>query len=170
MKPKTVGRAGRRDAPPGPQPLCWPDSGLAEGMSVLTADGEIPVEFLGPGDRIITRDAGMVRLARIARRRQAVRSILFSAGSLGHTGTQGDTLLPAGQRLLIRDWRAQAFGGASQALMRADALVDGRFVRDLGMRRLRLFKLEFDAAHVIYAGGLELAADMAGRTGMARAA
>ena len=83
---------------------------------------------------------------------------------------QGYGDMVARQRLLIRDWRAQAFGGASQALMRADMLVDGRFVRDLGMRRLRLFRLEFDAAHVIYAGGLELAADISGRTGMRQAA
>ncbi|MCB1364870.1 MAG: Hint domain-containing protein [Rhodobacteraceae bacterium] len=170
MKPKTVGRAGVRAAPPCPQPLPRPDGGLAQGTCVLTADGEIPVEFLTPGDRIITRDAGMARLDRMAIRRRAVRAILFTAGSPGHRGPRTHTLLPAGQRLLIRDWRAQAFGGASQALMRADMLVDGRFVRDLGMRRLRLFRLEFDAAHVIYAGGLELAADISGRTGMRQAA
>ena len=43
-------------------PLCHHGIGL--GTGVLTADGELPVEFLEPGDRVVTYDKGLVRLDR----------------------------------------------------------------------------------------------------------
>lgn len=158
MKPNTVGRAGGSGPLPYPYALPSPDCGLLAGTIVLTSDGEMPVDALCAGDRIITRDAGMIRLVAVSRRRMHGRAILFAAGSLGHTRPGEDSLLPAGQAVLVRDWRAGAMAGAAQALIRADALVDGEFVRDLGERSMRLFRLHLDAAHVIYAGGLEVAA------------
>ncbi len=145
-----------------PQPHAFheptPSTGLIAGTVILTADGEIPVEFLSEGDRIITRDAGMVRLRSIIRQECTVPVIRIAAGSLGDTRPEEDMLIPAGQRILVRDWRAKAMGGARQALMRGDALTDGEFVHSLGTRRVVLLHLVFDRPHVIYAGGLEIEA------------
>ncbi|SDC91394.1 Hint domain-containing protein [Ruegeria marina] len=133
------------------------EAGFLAGTILLTQDGELPVEFLSPGDRIISRDRGLVPLRHITRAPQTVRAIRFAAGSLGDTRPDCDLVLPAGQPVLIRDWRAQALFGTRQALVRADALVDGEFVCDLGPRVLHLFQLHFDVNHVLYAGGLEVA-------------
>lgn len=116
----------------------------------------MPVEFLSRGDSLITRDAGIVRLERIAHRRTLTRAICFAAGSLGHTRPDRDLVLPAAQLVLIRDWRAQAMFGTTQALVRADSLVDDEFIRDLGIQKMHLHQLQFAAPHVVYAGGLEL--------------
>ena len=35
------------------------ESGICAGTTIMTLDGEIPVEHLSVGDRIITHDAGM---------------------------------------------------------------------------------------------------------------
>jgi len=35
------------------------ESGICAGTTIMTLDGEIPVEHLSVGDRIITRDSGM---------------------------------------------------------------------------------------------------------------
>jgi hypothetical protein len=134
--------------------------GILSGTIVLTADGGIPAEFLTPGDRIITRDTGLVRLTGLTRRNAVVRLILFTAGSLGHGRPDRDLALPADQPVLIRDWRATALAGTSQALLPARALVDGEFVRDLGPQPLCLHLLRFERPQVIYAGGMELAAAM----------
>lgn len=134
-----------------------PEVGFLPGTILLTQDGEMPVEFLSPGDRIISRDCGFVSLRHITRAPQTVRAIRFAAGSLGDTRPDCDLILPAGQPVLIRDWRAQALFGTSQAMVRADALVDGEFICDLGPRDMPLFQLHFDTAHVLYAGGLEVA-------------
>ena len=42
-----------------------PVQALLAGTPVLTMDGELPVEFLQPGDRVLTR-SGMRRLAQVA--------------------------------------------------------------------------------------------------------
>jgi len=140
-----------------PDVVPLPEVGFLAGTILLTQDGEMPVEFLSPGDRIITRDRGFVPLHHITRAPQSVRAIRIAAGSLGDTRPDCDLILPAGQPVLIRDWRAKALFGTAQAMVRADALVDGEFICDLGPREMQLFQLHFDSAHVLYDGGLEVA-------------
>ena len=156
MKPNTVGRATGQSPYAHPIAAPAPKAGFVFGTILLTRDGEIPVEFLSPGDRIITRDTGFARLDAIRCRRVLTRAISFAAGSLGDTRPDQDLVLPAAQPVLIRDWRAQAMFGVDQALVRADALVDGEFIRDTGPQKMRLYQLQFADPHVIYAGGLEL--------------
>lgn len=157
MNAKAAPLAGRGVSYASPDVAPVPEAGFLPGTILLTQDGEMPVEFLSPGDRIITRDRGFVPLRHITRAPQCVRAIRFAAGSLGDTRPDCDLILPAGQLVLIRDWRAQALFGTAQAMVRADALVDGEFICDLGPREMPLFQLNFDSAHVLYAGGLEVA-------------
>jgi len=138
-----------------------PETGLVAGTICLTSDGEIPVEYLSAGDKIITRDTGFVRVRQITCSQQVLPTVLFLAGSLGHTRPGEDLILPAGQQVLIRDWRARAMFGTARQLVCAIQLVDGEFVRDLGPQQLLLHQLGFDHPQIIYAGGLEVAA---GRT------
>ncbi|MCA0872395.1 Hint domain-containing protein [Seohaeicola saemankumensis] len=135
-----------------------PETGFVTGTIVLTMDGEMPVEFLSPGDRVITRDSGMARLQTIARSTRRIRVVSIAAGSLGDTRPDQDLILPAAQQVLIRDWRAKAMFNARQALVRAEALIDGEFIRDLGEQDITLHQLRFAGSHIVYAGGLELAA------------
>lgn len=143
---------------PQPLPLTGHEAGITAGTVLLTGDGDMPVEFLSEGDRVITRDAGMARVRGVAHIRLSARAIAIRAGSLGDTRPEDDLILPAGQKLLIRDWRAPAMFNAVNALVPAGALVDGEFIRDLGLRQLDLVTLHFERPHIVYAGGLELAA------------
>jgi hypothetical protein len=93
---------------------------------------------------------------RIEQRSVITRAIYVLAGSLSHSRPQSDSLLPSAQTLFIRDWRAKALGGREALLMRADDLVDGEFVRDLGMHPMTVYRVFCDAPHVIYADGLEM--------------
>jgi hypothetical protein len=156
MKPNTVGRAGGLS--PHPHPISDPaiNAGFISGTVLLTRDGEMPVEFLSPGDHIITRDAGMVPLIDVHHSTVMAPAISFAAGSLGHTRPDQDLILPAAQMILIRDWRASALFCTKYAMVRADTLVDGEFVCDLGAQKMILHQLRFKTAHVVYAGGLEL--------------
>ncbi|MDP5215905.1 Hint domain-containing protein [Ruegeria sp. 2205SS24-7] len=138
------------------------DTGFLSGTVVMAQRGECPVEDLAKGDKIITRDRGFVLVRGVKRTTCRCRAISFAAGSLGDTRPDQDLVLPAGQKVLIRDWRAQALFNADRAMVRADALLDGEFIRDLGIREMVLYQIAFDAPHVLYAGGLELAAEPSG--------
>lgn len=153
MKPKTVGRTDGSD----PVQAQSSPAGVMPGCILLTLDGEMPVEHLLPGDRVITRDTGTAVLRAIRKHRITTRAVRILAGSLGDTRPDRDVILPAAQQILVRDWRADALFGARCALARAGALVDGEFIQALGPRDMTLFELEFDAPHILYADGLELA-------------
>lgn len=131
-------------------------NGLCAGTSVMTLDGEIPVEHLSIGDRIITRDSGMAVLRALDITDVELTPIRILAGSLGHTRPDRDMLVTAHTTLHIRDWRAQALFGAPSAMVPASRLLDGEFVAELPKQKLRIFTLRFDRAHIIYADGLEI--------------
>lgn len=157
MKPNTVGRESRKTLQTHPFYTPESEAGFASGTIILSQDGEMPVEFLTPGDRIISRDAGFVTLDHVERTTHQIRAVRFAAGSLGHTRPDHDLILPENQMVLVRDWRAQSLFGVPQAMVRAGDLVDGEFICDLGQQTMRLHQLHFAKSHVIYAGGLEVA-------------
>ena len=154
MKPNTVGRELSGRMPPLRTEICH--VGLVSGTLLLTADGEIPVEYLSPGDRIITRNAGLVPLVAVESVRVRDEAVKIAAGSLGDTKPTHHVIIPAAQMVLVRDWRAKALRGAAQAVMPAGCLIDDEFITALGVRDMTLVRLGFDAPYVVYADGLEL--------------
>ena len=134
-----------------------PMPGMLAGTMVRTLEGVLPVEYLTPGDRIVTR-AGMRRLASVSVvSRKMVDLVRIRASTVGHDRPDQDLLLSPGQPVVIRDWRAQALYGVTAAAIPAARLADGEFVCLETHRQVRLFTLRFDDEEVIYAEGLELA-------------
>jgi len=132
------------------------DHGLAIGTSVLCLDGMLPVEYLHPGDSVITRTGARKLVAIEISVVQNARVIRISAGVLGKDRPADDMIVTPNQLILIRDWRAQALTGAKVALIPAARLVDGEYIRAEVLPELRLYTLRFDEDVVIYAGDLEL--------------
>ncbi len=156
MEPKTVGRvAGGQYRSENAHVLCH---GFPVGLPVTTAEGEVPVEYLTPGQQILTRNGGTVELAEVIATTQTTRAIRISAGSFGTSQPAEDIVLPADQPVLVCDWRAMALFGQSQAVTSAGQLVDGDEIVDIGPRRLVLFRLVFDRPRIVHAGGLQLGA------------
>lgn len=157
MKPKTAGRAGGV-AVVGCVQNIEISNALIAGTVVLTLDGALPVEYLSPGDRVITRDSGMAILRATRHRKITVQAVCIQAGTLGNMRPDRDVILPASQEVLLRDWRAKTLFGRDTALVPSARLVDGEFIRNIGAVPLSLVELEFDAPHILYADGLEVAA------------
>ena len=134
-----------------------PMPGMLAGTMVRTLEGVLPVEYLTPGDRIVTR-SGMRRLASVSVvARKMVDLVRIRASTVGHDRPDQDLLLSPSQPVVIRDWRAQALYGVTAAAIPAARLADGEFVCLETHRNVRLFTLRFDDEEVIYAEGLELA-------------
>jgi Hint domain len=131
-------------------------TGFARGTTVLTLDGEIPVEFLNPGDRIITRD-GAHNLTSVTMGIVTGEVICVTASTLGHDRPTEAVIVGCDQAILIRDWRAKALYGTAQAMVLAARMADGELIRREAVQDMAMFTLGFEAPVVIYAGGLELA-------------
>jgi hypothetical protein len=130
------------------------ETGIGPGTSVLTADGMIPVEFLSPGDRVVTR-AGMRTLRRLSFRLHNGPVVCIRAGTLGYDRPDRDLTVAEGQPVRIADWRAQALWGKREAIVPIARLIDGTHVARADVADLRLFTLHFDRPEVFHADGVE---------------
>ena len=132
------------------------ESGLCAGTTIMTMKGEMPVEHLQVGDRIITRDTGMSMIKDIKVSTAKIQPIRIKAGSLGHTRPDRDMVVAPGTRIHIRDWRAEALFGASAAMVEAHRLVDGEFLAKQDAQDVTIYEISFDREHIIYADGVEI--------------
>jgi len=156
IEPKKVGRSrGTGTASDAPTPSArMSRTGICAGTTVLTLDGLIPVDHLMDGDRVITRDAGAATLVKIGCTHHA--RLMYRMEQDG----AAPLYLPEGQRVLIRDWRAKAMFGHATALVPIERLVDGELVQKVGPQKQTLYQLGFNRPHIIYAGGVEMAASV----------
>jgi Hint domain len=141
----------------GPEALAsiLPVTGMAAGTRVRTLDGILPVEYLQPGDRIVTRSGARKLVAISVRQSPALDVIRVKASTLGFERPDADLLLGPAQPVIVRDWRAKVLYGAEVAAVPCARLADGEFVlRET--QEVRLFTLRFDEEEVIWAEGLEL--------------
>ncbi|MCI2398656.1 Hint domain-containing protein [Aliiroseovarius subalbicans] len=133
-------------------------SGLAAGCSVLTLDGELPVEFLHAGDRIVTVDQGKVRLRAISARPVWKSDLVrINPRALAPTTNAPDIWIAAHQPLLIRDWRAKVMFGRTRALVPANRMLDGEHIRrERDEVQTTLFQLHFDETHLLRVAGIDM--------------
>ncbi len=132
-------------------------AGLIAGTRIMTIEGEVAVEDLAPGARIISRDAGLVILRGIESGWARIAPISIKAGALGHTRPRRDMLVPPQALVHLRDWRAEVLIGSTYALVPSKLMIDDDFVFRRSEARLKVFELMFDRQHIIYADGIEIA-------------
>lgn len=133
--------------------------GMLAGTAVMTLEGALPVDYLEPGDRVLTRK-GSRRIARVeVTVMRHARMVHIAPDTLGVGKPQDSVTLCAAQGILLRDWRAKALYGAAQAVVPAQRLIDGDYIRAETLDEARIYTLLFETPEVIYAGGLELACD-----------
>ncbi|WP_179379398.1 Hint domain-containing protein [Jannaschia marina] len=125
--------------------------GIARGTVILTARGEVPVEHLRAGDRVITRERGMSVLKAVTGLTAAACSI--RTDSLGLGRPERDTTVACDQHIAVRDWRAEALFDAGAALVPARRLADGKQIAAFG--EADFFRLDFGTPLTVYANGLE---------------
>jgi hypothetical protein len=138
-----------------------PRCGLAAGTTVLTLSGAVPVEFVAPGDRMITRNGARTVVSVEISVVKNARVVLISEGVLGKDRPEADMIVSPEQPILVRDWRAKAIAGLTRAVMAAEKLADGEYIKVETLDEARLVTLQFAEAEVIYAAGLELGCDVA---------
>ncbi|MCX8509634.1 MAG: Hint domain-containing protein, partial [Rhodobacteraceae bacterium] len=132
--------------------------GIASGTVLATLDGYLPVDFLEPGNRVVTRE-GMQILRAVRVHRYSGPAVTITASALGHDRPEQDLTLPSETKVLLRDWRAGALYGSDQAMVPVSRLIDEEYISATRVTNMRLYELSFDAPQVIYAEGVELCCD-----------
>jgi hypothetical protein len=129
---------------------------FARGTRITMSDGsQKTVETLKIGDKVLTRDQGMVAIAWIGRRTVqaagATAPIVISAGVYGNAE---DLALGPEHRVLISDWRAEVMVGARDVLIRALDLVKGDDVFQRSGGFVDYTQIIFEQHQIIYAEGV----------------
>lgn len=104
------------------------------GTQLMTTEGEVPVEWLATGDRVLTRDHGAQPVLWIGRlrvsaddmRRMAeLRPMEIPQGALGEGCPSHATLLGPAHRVLVEGGLVELTTGEPEALAQIDHLADG---------------------------------------------
>ncbi len=136
------------------------------GTRLRTEDGEAPIEELGPGDRILTRDDGPQEVIWSGHRRMSgarlfampdQRPIRLRVGALGIDRPDEDLVVSPEHRVLVKGRAAQDLWGEPEVLVRASDLVGDRYVTvDHSLCETFYVHLMLDKHQVIWANGLEV--------------
>ncbi len=129
---------------------------FTRGTRITMATGmQKPIEELRPGDRLLTRDAGVQTLRWVgestARARGEFAPICITAGTLNNTS---DLIVAPDHRLFIYQRLDRLGAGRSELMVKARHLVNGDTVRVLEGGYIDYFQLLFDDHYIIYAEGI----------------
>ncbi|PJI91826.1 intein [Yoonia maricola] len=98
------------------------------GTAIATPKGEVPVERLRSGDRVLTRDNGIQTVSWVGTKRidfaelnaaPQLRPIKIRAGALGNNMPDRDMLVSPSHRMLIVSHPAELYFGQSEVLVAA---------------------------------------------------
>lgn len=138
---------------------------FSRGTRLRTLDGDVPVEALGEGDRLLTRDGGAQEILWIGRRRMSgarlyampeLRPIRIREGALGDGEPTGDLIVSPRHRVLVRGAAARDLFGTAEVLVAAEDMVnDHSILRDHSLREVDYVHLLLPCHHVVWANGVE---------------
>lgn len=133
------------------------------GCLIVTDQGEVPVEDLVPGDRILTRDHGFQPLRWTGRRDLSPRDLLrqprlapirISRGALGDNTPERALTVSPQHRLLLGGARAEMFFGEAEVLVAATHLAGHDGIARLTPREgISYIHLLFDRHEIIRSDG-----------------
>ncbi|MDJ0629365.1 MAG: Hint domain-containing protein [Rhodobacter sp.] len=136
--------------------------GFGPATMISTIDGDLPVEWLSPGDRVITRDHGAQPLRWVGRfhvtaQQMAgnpdLRPVELGVGALGSNAPTHPLLLSPLHRVLLTGADVQLHFGAAEVLAVAKHLAVPA-PRGLGLGGFTYTHLLFDAHQIVRANGL----------------
>lgn len=132
------------------------------GTAILTPSGEIAVEELKVGDRVVTRDNGLQTIRWIGRKpltgrdllsRPKLRPIMIRKGSLGPNLPDRDMMVSPNHRMLLVSQQAQLLFEESEVLVAAKHLVHMDGVHQVDTTGVEYIHFLCDHHEVVLANG-----------------
>ncbi len=132
------------------------------GTLIATMKGEVPVESLQEGDKVITRDNGIQEIRWIGKRtlqRDELRRaphlspILIKAGSLGDGLPERDMMVSPQHRMLVAGDQTQLYFEEPEVLVAAKHLINNGSIQAIDTLRATYIHFMFDQHEVVLADG-----------------
>ena len=132
------------------------------GTLIATPNGQVPVEALREGDRVITRDNGIQEIRWTGARAMSARKlaiaanlrpILIRAGALGPNLPERDMMVSPQHRVLMTDHAPQLHFEDSEVLVAAKHLVNDRSILQMGAVETTYIHFLFDRHEVVLSDG-----------------
>lgn len=132
------------------------------GSLIATEAGEVAVERLQPGDRVLTRDSGMQPIRWIGTRRlsigelivdPALQPIRIRAGALGAGVPERDMMVSRQHRMVITGPWAELMFGSDEVLVRAVHLLGHPGIEAVTLKTVTYIHLLFDRHELVMADG-----------------
>ena len=132
------------------------------GTLIATPRGEVPVETLKVGDRIITRDNGLQEIRWVGRRDMTaadfavaphLRPVLIRKGSLGSGLPERDMLVSPNHRVLVANDRTALYFDEHEVLVSAKHLVAGDMIKPVASSGTAYIHFMCDRHEVVLSNG-----------------
>ncbi len=132
------------------------------GTMVATPRGEVPVEDLRTGDKVITRDNGIQEIRWIGSKHldwpalcanPHLKPVLIRQGSLGNGLPERDMLVSPNHRMLVANDRTALYFEEHEVLVAAKHLIGGKGVRAVESMGVDYIHFMFDRHEVVLANG-----------------
>ncbi|WP_299558530.1 Hint domain-containing protein [uncultured Sulfitobacter sp.] len=132
------------------------------GTHIATAKGEVKVENLKVGDRIITRDNGMQQIRWIGAREMSgtelaakahLRPVLIRAGALGNGLPERDMMVSPNHRVLVANDKTALYFEEREVLVAAKHLTDVEGIDVVDVSHTTYIHIMFDQHEVILSDG-----------------
>lgn len=140
---------------PAPSIFCF-----AEGTMIGTAMGDVAIENLQVGDRVITADNGLQKIRWIGKRhiseaemrnRPEFRPVHFETGSIGN---DAPLTLSQQHRVRLSGWKVQLLFAENDVLVSAVSLINDRDVRLVYGEPVTYYHMLFDNHELVYSNGV----------------
>lgn len=132
------------------------------GTLIATPRGEVPVEELKAGDRVITRDNGIQQIRWMGQKALSwadlslnphLKPILIRQGSLGNGLPERDMMVSPNHRVLVANDRTALYFDEHEVLVAAKHLVAGRGVHEVDSMGTTYIHFMFDQHEVVLSNG-----------------
>ena len=132
------------------------------GTLIATPKGEVPVEMLRAGDRIITRDNGIQEIRWVGRKDMGwhdlvanphLKPVLIRQGSLGNGLPERDMMVSPNHRVLVANDRTALYFDEHEVLVSAKHLVAGKGIDSVNAVGASYIHFMFDRHEVVLSNG-----------------
>ncbi len=138
---------------------------FTSGTAIRTPTGVVAVEWLRPGDLVLTRDNGPREVLWTGSRHMSgarlhamphLRPVRICESALGQGRPDGDLLVSPSHRILLRGPAARALFNTPEVLVRAGDMVDDHAIRtDLTLREVTYHHILLEQHEILFANGIE---------------